>query len=78
VRFGNREPDAILETADPKMSAGGNVAALPDDVGIKSEDAMRPPLVPADCPLENELVDLKQKTLVLGIGLGWFCVVCTR
>jgi len=31
---------------------------------------MCPTLVAADCPLENELVDLEEESLVVGIGVG--------
>jgi hypothetical protein len=77
VRFGDCEPHGVLKTSEPKMSAEGNVATLPNDVGIEGEDAMRPALVPPNSPLEEKLVDLEQKALVLGIGVGWFCPVCT-
>jgi len=57
------------------MTAWGNVATLPNNVGIERKDAMRPTLVPPNSPLENKLIDLEQKSLMLGIGLGRFRIV---
>src|SRR6266568_1074301 len=66
VRLSYREPHAILKTSEPKMSARWNVPPLPNDVGIESKDPVRPTLVPSNCALQNELVDLEEKPLVFG------------
>jgi len=69
VRFGDRERDAILKASEAKVSAEGNIAAGPDDLGIEGKDAMRPTLVPSLGSLKRELINLEEKSVMLGFGV---------
>jgi hypothetical protein len=60
------------------VSTSGNVPTLPNDIWIESEDAVCPTLVAADCALENKLVDLEQKSLMVSVGVGRLRTVYAR
>ncbi len=51
------------------MPTDGDVAPRPDNIGVEGKDSMRPTLVAANCSLENKLVNLKQKPVVLRLGV---------
>jgi len=69
LRFGDRERDAILKASESKVSAEGNVAAGPDDLGIEREDAMRPTFVASLGSLKREFINLEEKSVMLGFGV---------
>jgi len=69
ARFGYRERDAVLKASESKVSAEGNVAAGPDDLGIEGKDPMRPTLVSSLGSLKHELINLEEKSVMLSFGV---------
>jgi hypothetical protein len=51
------------------MSADRDVAPRPNNVREEGKHSMCPPLVASNCPLKNKFVDLKEKPVVLRIGV---------
>jgi hypothetical protein len=69
MRFGDREPHAILEAPGTEMSARRDIASPPNYLWVVGKDSMGPTLISPNSSLKHKFVNLEEKAVVLGAGM---------